>query len=293
MILILGKGTLGRQLFSELYKESSTFACDSKDVDLTDWNETKALFKLTKPKEVWMCAGMVGGVEFNSYHSLNILFSNSNMAMNTIRAAGEYGVKNFYYIGSSCMYPITCKQPMREEDLGTGKLEKTNHGYATAKLLGYELCKTIYEQENLNYKTFVPCNLVDPWEKTDHRAHFVGAIVSKYVDAVQKNESLVRLLGTGNEKRELITSKDCAKAMILMKNYNSPVINIGSGKEYTIREIADYIKDKVGFKGNTIWSETLGGVQRKIVDSTLLKNSGFIPEDIFPVIDQLIENYSC
>jgi GDP-L-fucose synthase len=201
--------------------------------------------------------------------------------VNTLDAAAHYRTSKLLFLGSSCIYPAKAPQPMKEEYLLTGALEQTNHAYAMAKLAGIEQVKSIREQYGLPYISVLPTNLYGPNDNFDlNTSHVIPAMIRKFYDAKVNGESTVELWGDGSPLREFMYVDDLSEACIFLldKYDSSEPINIGTGEEVSIQQLASLIQDTVGFKGEVIWNtDKPNGVKRKLLDNSLLQNLGFTP----------------
>lgn len=246
-----------------------------EQLDLCSAPEARKLFQKWHPNYVFMAAGRVGGIQANTDNQAAFLADNTRMALNIIDACAEYGAK-LCYIGSSCMYPRACEQPMKERDLLTGPFEPTNEGYALAKMVGLK-----YAQFRLpDSVTAIPCNLYGPGDNYDERSsHVFAALIKKFVDAKENGLSSVTLWGTGASYREFLHVDDCAEALVtLMENGTTGVINVGYGTHFTIFELASQIAHDAGYKGEIKWDRSKpNGMPIKIMDSSRISAMGWRP----------------
>lgn len=267
-----------RKLKSKNYKK--IFYISRKKLDLRDQNAVRKYINKIKPQAVILAAAKVGGIHANNKYKAEFIYDNLSIQNNVINSSYLAGVKNLIFLGSSCVYPKYCKQPIKEEYLLSNYLEKTNEPYAIAKIAGINLCQSYNEQYGLNYKSLMPCNaygINDNYDETN--SHFFPALIRKVIDSIQKNKNYISIWGNGRPLRELIYCDDIADACIffLKKKTNKSIINIGSGIEKTIIEYAYFIMRhlKVNFKIK-FEKKKLNGTPRKILDSNLAKNYGWV-----------------
>lgn len=249
------------------------------ELDLTNQKATEEFFMREKPDYVFNAAARVGGIHENDTYPAEFIYENLQIQTNIIHSAYKSGVKKLMFIGSNCIYPKECRQPMKEEYLLTGKLEPTNEAFAAAKIAGIEMCRAYNRQYGTNFISVIPASLFG--ENDDYDAmnsHFVPALIRKFHEAKINNKKEVILWGTGNPRRELMHVDDFADAaLFLMQNYNSSdIINVGTGKDMVIKEIAELAKGVVGFGGNIIFDKkSPDGMPRKLLDSTRINALGW------------------
>ncbi|MBC7475210.1 MAG: GDP-L-fucose synthase, partial [Candidatus Sericytochromatia bacterium] len=218
----------------------------SKELDLRDKTAVYNFFEEEKPEYVFFAAGTVGGIMANKTYPADFIFDNVAMIFNTVDAAYKSKVKKLLYLGSSCIYPKMASQPIKEEYLLTGPLEETNKPYALAKIAGIELCASYNKQYGTNYIALMPTNLFGLKDNYDlNNSHLVAALIRKFYEAKLNNKPFVELWGTGNPRREILSSDQLADACLhFMNTYNeNEIINIGKGEDYAINEIAAIIKE--------------------------------------------------
>ena len=298
-IFITGhKGMVGSATLA-LFKEKgyiSLITATKEELDLTSQAAVSDFFRKEKPDYVINAAARVGGINANMKYPATYVYDNLMIQTNVIHSSYKSGVKKIVFLGSSCIYPRECPQPMKEEYLLTGSLEPTNEPYAVAKISGIKMLESYWKQYGLNCAILMPCNLYGPNDSFDlDKAHVLSSLIKRFVDAKDKNESIVTAWGTGAAKREFLHVKDMARAVLfLFENYNSPYfINVGSGTDISIKDLAHIIAKKSGFKGEIKWdSSKPDGMPRKCMDISQLKQLGFIPEvSLETGIEQLIEEY--
>jgi len=253
----------------------------SSNWDLRRQEEVERFFKLNKPEYVFVVAAKVGGIGANIEQPAVFLYDNLMIQSNIIDAAYHYGVKKLVFFGSSCIYPKECPQPMKEEHLLSGYLEPTNEPYSIAKIAGIKLCQAYKKQYGCNFISIQPCNVYGELDNFDRsHGHVVGSLLNKFHSAKLNKDPFVTCWGSGTARREFIHVNDLANASIfLMENYNDPdIINVGSGIDYTILEIAELIKKIVGYGGNIKWDTSKPtGVLRKLLDTKKLSSLGWKP----------------
>ena len=254
----------------------------SKELDLRNQQKTEEFILSEKPDYVFLAAAKVGGILANNTYRAEFLYDNLMIAANVIHASYKAGVKKLLFLGSSCIYPKFAPQPIKEEYLLTGPLEPTNEPYAIAKIAGLKLCQTYQEQYNANFISAMPTNLYGPNDNFDLKnSHVLPALLRKIEYARRNNIDTVEIWGTGSPLREFLYVEDLADACIfLMNNYNDKIwINVGSGEEISIKDLAYLIKDITGYKGDFYFNtEMPDGTPRKLLDTTKLKNLGWTPK---------------
>ena len=282
-ILVAGStGLVGSAIVRELNATGKPIVgISSKDVDLLDRAATFKFVKDFKPSVVIDAAARVGGIGANNAHPVDFLTQNIQIQSNLMDAAHEAAVKNFVFLGSSCIYPKNSAQPIKEEYLLTGELESTNSAYAIAKIAGIELIKSYRKQFGHKWISVMPTNLYGPNDNFDlQNSHVFPALIRKFVDAKRTNAPSVTLWGTGTPKREFLHVDDLAKAVLIcLEKYDSDQhINIGSGEDLSIKELALKVSKAAGFTGEVIWDSTKpDGTPRKVLDVTKIKNLGWKP----------------
>jgi GDP-L-fucose synthase len=268
----------------------------SGELDLRNSQEVTKFFDREKPEYLFLAAAKVGGININSKEPASFLYDNIMISANVIHQAYLHHVKKLCYLGSSCIYPRECQQPMKEEYLMTGPFEPTNEGYAVAKFAGYKLACFYAKQYGMNTISLMPCNL---YGKNDHfdleKSHVLSALVKRFCDAVERNAESLTLWGTGLAKREFMNVDDLADAAIfLMEKHNSPeIINVGTGTDISIKELAAKIAKTTGYNGKILWdSSKPNGMLRKCLDISKLKDLGFKPKiSLDDGIRQMINEY--
>lgn len=253
----------------------------SKDVDLTDQTQTEKFFESEKPEYVFLCAAKCGGIIDNINYPVDYLLDNLNIQNNVIHNSYKHNVKKLMFFASSCIFPKNCQQPIKEEYLLTGELEKTNEPYSIAKIAGIKLCESYRKQYGCNFITVNPCNVYGPNDKFNPmHGHVMSSLIYKIWKAHKENIDNVECFGDGTPKREFIYNDDLADAaLFLMAKYDHPgMINIGTGIDYEIKEIANIICKVVGYTGNLFWDTSKpNGTMRKVLDVSKLFSSQWRP----------------
>lgn len=253
-----------------------------EELDLTNDVATMNFFALEKPEYVFMAAAKVGGVLANSTQQADFCRINLQISLNTINAAYKNNIKKFLYMGSSCIYPREADQPIKESSLMTGFPEKTNEAYAVAKIAGIKLCEYYNIQYGTDYISCMPCNAYGPGDHFDpNDSHVVAALIRKFHEAKENRLSEVVMWGTGKPIREFIYIDDIADAAVfLMNNYSgNRTINVGTGKEYSILQLAQIIQKVVGYEGKIVNDVSKpDGIARKLVDATDIFAMGWRPK---------------
>jgi GDP-L-fucose synthase len=282
-ILVAGAtGLAGSAIVRELTRIGrSVIGISSKDVDLLDRNATFNFLGSIKPNIVIDAAAKVGGISANNNYPVEFLSENIRIQTNLMDAAHNVKVEKFVFLASSCVYPKNCPQPIKEEYVLTGTLESTNSAYAIAKLAGIELIKAYRKEFGHKWISVMPTNLYGPNDNFDlESSHVFPALIRKFIEAKKSNVSSVKLWGTGKPKREFLHVDDLAKAIIVcLDNYNADQqINIGTGIDLTVTELAEKIAKYTGFSGSINWDVTRkDGTPQKVLDIQKITNLGWKP----------------
>lgn len=251
----------------------------SSELDLRDQAAVNEFFKKEKPLYVFLAAAKVGGINANNVYRAEFIYDNLMIEANIINASWKNEVKKLLFLGSSCIYPKMAPQPLHEDYLLTGLLEETNEPYAIAKIAGIKLCDAYREQYGCNFISAMPTNLFGPNDNYDlENSHVLPALLRKIITAKKNNDSSVTIWGTGKPLREFLFVDDLADACIyLMQNYDEAgFVNIGTGKDLTIMELANLIKEIVGYNGSIKNDASKpDGTPRKLLDVSKLKNLGW------------------
>lgn len=275
------RGLVGSALIRHLHNNGYTniVTRTSQQLDLRRQADVEAFFAEEQPEHVFLAAAKVGGIHANNTYRADFLLDNLQIQNNIIQSAFRTGVKKLLFLGSSCIYPKLAPQPMTEATLLTGALEPTNEPYAIAKIAGIKLCEAMRDQYGFNAISCMPTNLYGPHDNFDlETSHVFPALIRKFHEAKTMGKPSVTLWGTGVAKREFLHADDAAAAMVfLMNNYDGKeFVNIGTGKDISIRELAELIQEIVGFEGTLEWdSSKPDGTPRKLLDVSRLHNLGW------------------
>jgi GDP-L-fucose synthase len=266
-----------RNLLSKGY--SNFLLKSSKETDLRNQQAVNDLFEKEKPDYVFLAAAKVGGIQANNTYRADFIYDNLILEANIIHAAYVHKVTKLLFLGSSCIYPKLAPQPLKEDYLLTGTLEPTNEPYAIAKIAGIKMCDAYKTQYGCNFISAMPTNLYGPNDNYDlNNSHVLPALLSKFHHAVVNNESSVTVWGSGTPMREFLHVNDMAEACIfLMNNYHEEgFVNVGTGVDLSIKELAEMIKDITGFKGDIVFdSSKPDGTMRKLMDVSKLNDLGW------------------
>ena len=298
-----GKGMVGSAIKRILIKKGygnpelggKIFSPAREEINLLNYENLESWFKINKPTVVIIAAAKVGGIIANSCSPYDFIFENLKIETNIIDLSRKFQVKKILFLGSSCIYPKLSKQPIKEEYLLDSALESTNQWYAIAKIAGIKLCESLYSQYGINAISLMPCNLFGPGDNYDlTTSHVLPALIRKFQTAKNNNHEEVICWGTGRPLREFLYVDDLAEGCIYaLKNWditskNAPLdnsnnklawLNIGSGKEISIKELAEKISDLIGFEGQIIWDKNKpDGTFRKIMDSGKFRSLGWSPK---------------
>jgi GDP-L-fucose synthase len=253
-----------------------------KELDLEVQRDVWDFFERERPEYVFLAAARVGGIMANNTYPADFIYNNLLIQVNIVKASHMYGVKKLLFLGSSCIYPKLCPQPMKEEYLLSGPLEPTNEPYAVAKIAGIKLCQSYNRQYGTDYISVMPTNLYGPNDNFDlSSSHVLPAMIRKFDDAKADAAPHVTLWGSGGPYREFLHVDDLADACVfLMGRYDgSDIINIGTGEDITIRELAEMVKEIVGYRGGIVWdSSKPDGTPKKQLDVSRLKALGWTPK---------------
>jgi GDP-L-fucose synthase len=285
------RGLVGSALMRQLQARgySNLITRTHSELDLTDATAVRAFFAEERPECVLLAAAKVGGIHANNTYPAEFIQQNLAIQTNVIHEAWRHGVTNLLFLGSSCIYPKNCPQPIKEEYLLTGELEATNRPYALAKIAGIEMCWSYNRQYGTRYITIMPTNLYGPNDNYDlNNSHVLPALIRKMHEAKLANAQEVVVWGTGMPKREFLYSDDMADACMylleqpeeklrpLFSDTQPPLVNVGCGEDLTIKEVAELVRDIVGFSGRlTLDTTKPDGTMRKLLDVEKLKRMGW------------------
>ena len=274
-------GMVGSAICRKLEKEgySNLVVRSSNELDLTSQQDVNAFFQQERPDYVFLAAAKVGGIQANNEFRGQFIYENLMIQNNVIHAAYEHDVKKLLFLGSSCIYPKMAPQPIKEEYLLTGELEPTNEPYAIAKIAGLKMCESYKRQYGCEFISVMPTNLYGPNDNYDlNNSHVLPALLRKFHEAKINGKEVVEVWGTGKPKREFLHVDDLADAVFfLMQNYSDDkALNIGTGKDIAIGDLAKMIKEIVGFEGELQFNTSKpDGTPRKLLDVSLLEEAGW------------------
>ena len=274
-------GMVGSAILRLLKKEgfNNTILRSSSELDLTNQKEVEIFFREEDIEFVFLAAAKVGGILANNTYQAEFLYNNMMIQNNVIHQSYKNNVRKLLFLGSSCIYPKAASQPLKEKYLLTNSLEPTNEPYAIAKISGIKMCEFYKKQYGCNFISAMPTNLYGMNDNYDlETSHLIPALLRKFYEAKHNNISRVEIWGDGTPLREFLHVDDCASAcLFLMENYNeTEFINVGSGVEYSVKEVANIIKNKIGFSGEIIFNNLYpNGVLRKIMDVSKINDLGW------------------
>jgi GDP-L-fucose synthase len=287
------KGLVGSAIWQELEMQgySNLIGFSSKECDLTQQSQVEELFENQRPKHVFLAAAKVGGIHANASYPADFIYHNLMIQNNVIHAAAKFGVKRLLFLGSSCIYPRDCPQPIKEEYLLTGPLEITNRPYAVAKIAGIEMCWACNRQFATRFLAVMPTNLFGPGDNYHpENSHVIPALMGRMHAAKENGDKEVALWGTGSALREFLYSSDLARAAVFLMSLPQekfdclvsanagapPLVNVGVGKDITIANLAQLIAETVGYRGNIRWDTSKpDGTPRKLLDVSRIHSLGW------------------
>jgi GDP-L-fucose synthase len=278
------KGMVGSAIVRKLQSEGyqNLILKTSTELDLRNQSSVEKLFETEKPEYVFLAAAKVGGILANNTYRADFLYENLMIESNVIHQSFVNKVKKLLFLGSSCIYPKLAPQPLKEESLLSGFLEESNEPYAIAKIAGIKLCESYRRQYGCNFISAMPTNLYGPNDNYDlTTSHVIPALLRKFYEAKEKNSSFVEVWGTGTPLREFLHVDDLAKAcLFLMLNYSQEqFLNIGVGKDLSIKDLAELIGKLAGYSGSIIFNtDKPDGTPRKLMDVSKIKQLGWNPE---------------
>jgi GDP-L-fucose synthase len=282
-------GMVGSAVCRELRARGYTnlITASHQELDLIDQAMTRAFILREKPDVILFAAARVGGIEANRSLIGTFLYENLMASTNVIQAAHEAGVPRLLFLGSTCIYPRLAPQPIPEESLLTGPLEPTNEGYALAKIAGLKMCEYYRRQYGRLYHSAMPTNLYGPGDNYHpSHSHVMPALIRRFEEARLANAPSVTLWGTGTPLREFLHVEDLARGLLFLLEHANPPdwVNVGSGQEATIRQLAEMVKEATGFKGDLVFDTTMpDGTPRKFCDTTRIRSLGWAPA--IPLLD--------
>ncbi len=275
------RGMVGSAIVRKLKQEgfNNLVVRNSTELDLRNQHQVNTFFATEKPKYVFLAAAKVGGILANDTYRAQFLYDNLMIESNIIEASYRTGVTKLLFLGSSCIYPKLAPQPLKEEYLLTGLLEPTNEPYAIAKIAGIKLCEAYHDQYGCNFISAMPTNLYGQGDNYDlQTSHVIPAMIRKFHEAKKNNAPTVQIWGTGKPLREFMYVDDLADAsFFLMQQYNEKsFLNVGTGEEISIRDLAEYVRLAVEFKGEIVFDTSKpDGTPRKLMDSSRLHSLGW------------------
>jgi len=275
------KGLVGSAIFSRLRKSGykNIITKDRSQLDLLDFTAVNNFFKTQKLEYIFLAAAKVGGIKANNSYPADFIYQNLQIQNNIIHCAYLHKVKKLIFLGSSCIYPKDAAQPIKEEYLLSNHLEPTNYAYAIAKISGVKMCEAYNQQYGCNFIALMPTNIYGQNDNFDlETSHVLPALIRKFHEAKLTNKSHVEIWGSGKPKREFLHADDLADACLFIMNSKQAkgLINVGYGKDISILELANLIKEIIGYKGEIICNnDGLDGAARKILDSSKINNLGW------------------
>lgn len=305
------KGLVGSAIVRELKKRGfvNLVLRTHKELDLINQAQVKNFFKKEKPDYVILAAAKVGGINANNTFPADFIYKNLMIETNVINAAYENKVKRLLFLGSTCIYPRTAQQPMREDELLTSTLEPTNEPYAIAKIAGIKLCESYNRQHGTDFRSVMPTNLYGINDNFHpEKSHVIPALMQRFHKAKINNDAEVEVWGTGNAKRDFLYVDDMAQASLFVLELDEDIykentlpmlshINLGTGKDLTIREMAETMKQVVGYKGKITFDSTKpDGSPRKLINTSILSNIGWkysvgLKDGLSQTYNWYLENY--
>ena len=287
------KGLVGSSILKTLKKKGfkNIITADRKQLNLLDKNKVNYFIKSKKVEYIINCAAKVGGILANSIKPVEFFYENIQMQNNLLLSAHKYKIKRFVFLGSSCIYPRNSLTPIRENQLLSGKLEKTNEAYAIAKISGVKLSEFLFNQYKMDIICVMPTNLYGVNDNFDkYTSHVIPAMIAKFNDAKKKNKKSVELFGTGKPLREFLYNDDLSEAIFMLlklsKNKimnkcinNFPIFNIGTGRNISIKNLANLISKKINYKGRIIFNSYYpDGTKKKDLNSQKIRSLGWKPK---------------
>jgi GDP-L-fucose synthase len=275
------RGMVGSAIVRRLIEAgfSDIVTRSSKELDLRDRTSVFAFFEQERPEVVFLAAAKVGGILANDSYPADFLSDNLRIQLNVMDAAHEFGVERLVFLGSSCIYPKFAEQPISEEALMTGALEPTNDAYAVAKIAGIQQVKAMRKQHGRRWISVMPSNLYGPGDNYDPvGSHVLPALIRRYIEARDEGQAQITNWGTGSPLREFLFVEDLADACVfLLENYDSSEhINVGSGEDLSIRDLAAIVAEEAGFTGETLWDDSKpDGTPRKLLDVSKINELGW------------------
>jgi len=278
------KGLVGSAIVRSLREQGyrNLLLVTSKDLDLRDEETTLKFFKETKPDYVFLAAAKCGGIKDNIEHPVQFLQDNLKIQSSVISASHKTDVKKLMFLGSACIYPKQCEQPIKEEYLLSGYLEPTNEAYSLAKIAGIKLCQAYNKQYGTNFISVQPSNVYGPKDNFHpETSHVIAGLIRRFHEAKVSGKERIECWGSGSARREFIYVEDLADALIFLMNHydDSEIINVGVGRDVSIKELVAHIVDVVGYEGEVGWDTSKPeGMKQRLLDTTKLTNLGWKPQ---------------
>ena len=275
------RGMVGSAIVRSLQSKGYTnvLTASRDQLDLLDQSAVREFLRAEKPEYIFIAAAKVGGIHANNTYRADFIYQNLTIEANLIHGAHQAGVQKLMFLGSSCIYPRDCPQPIKESYLLTGPLEPTNEMYAIAKIAGIKLCEAYNHQHGRQYASVMPTNLYGLNDNYDlNNSHVLPALIHKSHNAKLAGDKTYTVWGTGSPKREFLFADDLADActFLMEKDYSGPLLNIGTGEDLTIRELAETVMDVVGFEGELVFDNSKpDGTPRKLLDVSALNALGW------------------
>ena len=306
-IFIAGhNGLVGSAVFRNLKQRGykNLIVISKKKLDLKNSKKVEVFFKKKKIEYMVICAALAGGIVANSKYPVDFFNENILIQNSLLNAALKFKLKRTIFLGTSCIYPDKAKTPIKEDLLLTGKIHETNEAYAIAKIAGIQLCKALYNQYGLDVVALMPTNIYGMNDRYDvKKSHVIPAMILKFLEAKKKNKKIIKIWGDGTPRREFLYSDDLAEAIRIVLNTSNnkllklcqnkfPIINIGSGHIYSIKNLANLIKNKVGFKGNIFFDKKYpNGVAKKNLNYERIKMLNWKPKiNLNKGLDVILKN---
>jgi GDP-L-fucose synthase len=306
-IFIAGhNGLVGSAVFRNLKQRGykNLIIISKKKLDLKNSKKVEVFFKKKKIEYMVICAALAGGIVANSKYPVDFFNENILIQNSLLNAALKFKLKRTIFLGTSCIYPDKAKTPIKEDLLLTGKIHETNEAYAIAKIAGIQLCKALYNQYGLDVVALMPTNIYGMNDRYDvKKSHVIPAMILKFLEAKKKNKKIIKIWGDGTPRREFLYSDDLAEAIRIVLNTSNnkllklcqnkfPIINIGSGDIYSIKNLANLIKNKVGFKGNIFFDKKYpNGVAKKNLNYERIKMLNWKPKiNLNKGLDVILKN---
>jgi GDP-L-fucose synthase len=306
-IFIAGhNGLVGSAVFRNLKQRGykNLIVISKKKLDLKNSKKVEVFFKKKKIEYMVICAALAGGIVANSKYPVDFFNENILIQNSLLNAALKFKLKRTIFLGTSCIYPDKAKTPIKEDLLLTGKIHETNEAYAIAKIAGIQLCKALYNQYGLDVVALMPTNIYGMNDRYDvKKSHVIPAMILKFLEAKKKNKKIIKIWGDGTPRREFLYSDDLAEAIRIVLNTSNnkllklcqnkfPIINIGSGDIYSIKNLANLIKNKVGFKGNIFFDKKYpNGVAKKNLNYERIKMLNWKPKiNLNKGLDVILKN---